>query len=457
MRRVLMILYYFPPSGGPGVQRGLKFVRYLSEFGWQPVVVTVRETASFPVRDETLLREIPAGLTVRRTRCPEFYDLYRALTGQRGITSLDITTMSAGERKPVRRLLRWLRAACFVPDGRIGWRPHAVRAGLQLRADPGYEAIFSSGPPFTSHLIGRELHRRTGIPWVADYRDPWTRAPFYPNRPGFARRLDERLEEACLAEAQRTVVVGEQMAAGLHEGHPQIPRERISVIPNGYDPADFEHVPILDDGTFRLTHTGSLFLARTPANLLAALETLLREEPGFAEHARLCLAGRTDADLIARVRGSALANIAELPGYLPHGESVAWLRRSRVLLLLIGRDAQAHTMVTGKVYEYLAAGAPILAIGPCDGDAAKLLARTRAGRIFEPDDAVGIREHLRELWRRFRAGEPLAAAPDAREIERYSRRELTRELARLLDGCVATDPPLVHSPGARPAHAPDRT
>jgi glycosyltransferase involved in cell wall biosynthesis len=441
MRRVLMVLYYFPPSGGPGVQRGLKFVRYLPEFDWEPLVLTVRETADFPVRDETLVREIPAGLRVVRTPCPEFYGLYRALTGQRGVASLDVTSQSAAEMRPLRRLLRIARASLFIPDGRAGWHAHAVRAGMRLRDDPGFDAIVSSGPPFTSHLIGRTLARRTRLPWIADYRDPWIEATFYPQRPAFARSIDRRLEAACVREATASVTVGDGMARGFLDRYPALDPARFSVIANGYDPADFEGVPREDDGYFRLTHTGSLFLGRTPGALLTALEALAREEPGFAQATRLSFAGRVDADLITRVRGSILAGLTEWPGYLAHRESIALLRRSRVLLLLIGTDAQARTMVTGKVYEYLAAGVPILAIGPRDGDAAKLLARTGAGWVFEPHEGDAIREHLRTLYRRHQANEDFGLRPSAREIERYSRRELTRQLAQLLDAAAMRDRP----------------
>ncbi|MBM3318727.1 MAG: glycosyltransferase [Candidatus Eisenbacteria bacterium] len=476
MRRLLMVLYYFPPSGGPGVQRGLKFARYLPEFGWRPHVLTVPATSDFPVRDETLLAEVPDGLAVTRARCPEFYGLYRALTGQRGVASLDIESMSRAERRPARRALRWLRAAAFIPDGRVAWIPFAVRAGTRLSETPGYDAIFSSGPPFTCHLIGRVLRRRTGKPWVADYRDPWTQAPFYPRRPGFARRIDERLEEACLREADASVVVGGEMARSFREGRPGLDAGALEVIPNGYDEADFAGVPFGDAGLFRMTHTGSLFLGRIPHALFSALERLTREEPEWAGRARLCFAGRVDRELRARLAAPPLAAQAEWPGYLPHAESVALLRRSQLLLLLIGSDAQSRGMLTGKIYEYLAAGVPILALGPRDGDAARLLERTGAGWIHEPEDEQGIRDRLRTLWRAWRASRegaeagaaamasrapeaggdgdasragpagPDAAMPErleraglsarAGEIARYSRRALTGELARLLDRCA---------------------
>ncbi len=445
MRRVLMILYYFPPSGGPGVQRGLKFVRYLPEFGWEPIVLTVGENADFMVRDETLCREIPPGLRVVRTRCPEFYGLYRTVTQQSG-ASLDVTSQSHGEQRPVRRMLRWLRGAIFVPDGRMAWTPFAVSAGVRLLRESRCQVIFSSGPPFTCHAIGRALHRRSRLPWVADYRDPWTTATFYPARPAFARKLDLRLEAACIRAAACNIAVGDGMVAELRRRYPDLPPERFRVIPNGYDPADFAHIPYQAPDTFRITHAGSLFRGRAPELFLQAIEELMGDEPGFAASVRLCFAGRIDGEVERRLTGSPLGPICELPGYLPHRQSIELLRRSRLLLLAVGTDAQSQSMVTGKLFEYLAAEVPILALAPQAGDAARLLARSGAGWVFAPDDGVGIREHLRGLWRAYRAAQAVGtdcAHPlqfgltrNEEEIASYSRRELTRRLADSLAACA---------------------
>jgi glycosyltransferase involved in cell wall biosynthesis len=445
MRRVLFVVYYFPPSGGPGVQRALKFIRYLPQFGWEPLVLTVPETAEFQVRDESLRAEVAPGLRVVRARCPEPYGLYRALTGQRASVSLDVSSQSSAEGRPVRRLLRALRATLFSPDGRMAWRPHAVRAGSRLARDPGFDAIFSSGPPFTCHVIGRDLHRRTGRPWVADYRDPWTTATFYPARPGWARRVDERLEASCVREAARSVVVGDGMAEEFRRRYATIDPERFLVIPNGYDPADFEGVPHEPPDVFRITHAGSLFRGRAPEAFLAALADRMAERPDFAARLRLCFAGRLDEEIRARLARPPFDRAVELPGYLPHAQSVRLLRRSRLLLLATGSDAQSRSMVTGKIYEYLASGVPIVALAPPDGDAARLIARTGAGWVLDPDDRAGIGAHLRRLWdEESRSGarttEPaqFGLARDAREIERYSRREETRRLAEVLESAGAS-------------------
>lgn len=444
MRRVLFVLYYFPPSGGPGVQRGLKFIRYLPEFGWQPIVLTVRESAQFQVRDESLMREIPAGLIVRRTRCPEFYWLYRGLTGQSRGSSLDITSLDSRPRGPLQRLLRELRGAIFIPDGRMAWKPFAIRAGMRLIREHAIDAIVSSGPPFTCHVIARALHQRTGRPWVADYRDPWTQATFYPPRPSWARAIDSRLESAAIHDASRSVFVGDGMAAEFCRRYPDVAPRRFAVIPNGYDESDFEGVPYERPSLFRITHTGSVFPGRAPYAFLSALENLMKEDEAFARNARLAFAGRLDSDLEQRLRSSPFDAISELPGYLPHAESVRLLRRSALLLLLLGTDAQSRSMLTGKLFEYLASGVSILALGPTDGDAANVIARAGAGWTLEPSREDEIRARIATLWREFRAAPQNEARPPQFGLQRdeeliltYSRRALTERLARLLDEASA--------------------
>jgi len=444
MRRVLFIVYYFPPSGGAGVQRGLKFLRYLPGFGWTPTVLTVRADAGFPVRDETLLAEIPEGLAVHRTRCPELYRLYRRASNQSKTTDLETASQSAGERRPLRRLLRGLRGALLIPDGRMLWRPFAVKEGMRILESQPHDIIFSSGPPFTCHLIGRDLHRASGLPWVADYRDPWTQATFYPARPAFARAIDLRLEASCVREADRMVMVGRGMAAEMLARYPGLDPERVAVIPNGWDEADFSGVPVRPPAELRITHAGSLFRGRIPAALFEILAAMMSREEDFAARLRLCFAGRVDDEARSLLSRPPFDRVAEMPGYLPHAESIALLRRSRLLLLATGTDAQSRNLVTGKIYEYLASGLPILALAPPDGDAARLVRETGAGWVIDPGDREGIGRRLEEIWRVERerpAGEAPAAAPlfglerDEAAIARYSRRELTRRLAELFAGC----------------------
>ena len=456
MRRLLMVLYYFPPAGGISVQRGLKFLRYLPQFGWQPTVLTVRPDAAYPVRDDTLLAEVPADTPIVRTRCPELYGLYRWLTGMRGERHFDVTSQADEDASPMRRLLRWIRAAVFLPDGRMAWRPFGVHAGRALLHATRHDALFSSGPPFTAHLIGRDLQRHSGLPWIADYRDPWTQAVFYPDRPPLARCCDERLEASCVRHADLNLVVGRGMHEEFRARYPDVPHDRWSILTNGYDEEDFAGLPFKLDDTLRITHSGSLFASRAPDHFLRAVAELARREPGFAESVRLCFVGRVDPGIRGRLVRDWAPPQLELIGLQSHRASLAWLRHSRLLLLPFGNDERARGIVTGKVFEYLAAGIPILALGPPDSDVARILEETGAGWTHAPDDQSGIARRLAGIWNRWRAAQheaPHASAgrgapaggeavlqfgltPDSEQIARYSRRRLTERLAAHLDALV---------------------
>jgi glycosyltransferase involved in cell wall biosynthesis len=245
--------------------------------------------------------------------------------------------------------------------------------------------------------------------------------------------------------AARSLVVGEEMAREFRRRYPDLPDGRFVVLPNGYDPADFAGVPYLAPPEFRVTHSGSLFRGRAPEAFLAAVADLMRRREDFARAVRICFAGRLDEGIRARLAEPPLDQAVELPGYLPHRESVALLRRSRLLLLATGSDAQARSMVTGKIYEYLASGVPILALAPRDGDAARLLARTGAGWAFDPEDREGVARQLRRIWDDAGAGGlgPAGTPPqfgcvrDEAEIRSYSRREQARRLAGLLQSVTA--------------------
>ncbi|MBD3334673.1 MAG: glycosyltransferase, partial [Candidatus Eisenbacteria bacterium] len=243
-RRVLFIAYYFPPSGGSGVQRPLKFVKYLERFGWEPVVLTVKESAAFPARDPALAADIPPSTEIHRTPIWEPHTIFQRLTGSRRGGAVDVDTVARWDRLsfPARCLSR-IRATLFVPDARIGWFPFAVSRARAIHRRRPVDAVLSTGPPFTAHLIGRSVARRIGRPWVADYRDPWTHAAFYPPRPGWVRRLDRRLEGRCLARADRNIVVVPAMRDEFLADHPRLAPHRFAVIPNGYDPDDFPDPP----------------------------------------------------------------------------------------------------------------------------------------------------------------------------------------------------------------------
>jgi glycosyltransferase involved in cell wall biosynthesis len=436
LRRALMVTYYFPPSGGPGVQRVLKFTRYLPAHGYRPLILTVPETAEFPVRDPSLLQEIPREAAVYRSPIREFYGFYRKAAGKKTAEQSVNLTTTAGTPLGLReRLLNKARASIFIPDGRAGWLAGGTREGLRICRSEDVRVIFASGPPFTAHWIARRISQRCGLPLVLDFRDPWTRAPFYPTRPGWARRLDERLEHSCLRQARAIITVNQAIRDDFLRRYPACDPQIMHVIPNGFDPADFTGRARHPAPVWTLTHTGTLPGHRFPAGLLPALANVLAAEPKLSDGLQVRLVGHVPPGLRALFLAPPLDRVFRLEGYRPHGESVQALLDSDLLLLLIENGPQAKGILTGKLFEYLGSGTPILALAP-EGEAADLIRRTGAGRVAPGDDAQAVESALREALSAYREGRRAFGAADAEAIMEHSRVRLTERLARVFDSIV---------------------
>jgi len=452
-RRVLMVSYYFPPSGGPGVQRVLKFVHYLPARGFLPVVLTVPENAAFPVRDESLAAEIPPEAAIVRSPIREFYGLYARAAGRRrgkkGETAAapppNLVTTAATGNGALGRVLTWLRGAVFVPDGRMGWLPGGTRAGVRAVRDHGIEVVYASGPPFTAHWIARRVAERTGLPLVLDYRDPWTRAPFYPRRPPLARAIDERLERSCLRRARAVIPVNEAIRSDLLARHSDLDPGRFHVITNGWDPADFAGLTADPGATWTVTHTGTL-PGGLPAAFPRALASLLRDDPALAEKLRVRFIGHTPPDVAARLTEPPLDRIVRIEPYRPHRASIEALLESRLLLLAIEDGPAARGILTGKLFEYIGSGVPILALVP-EGEASALIERTGCGRALRGSDEAGIRAALWEAVAAFRQVRRPFGPPQPGSAEAYARPALTDTLAGILRQAI--DAPGLAPPDGR--------
>ncbi len=428
-RRVLLATYYFPPSGGPGVQRPLKFVKYLPGFGWRPVVLTVRpEDASYPDRDPALEAEIPPGVPVIRTRAWDPYALYARLLGKEKDAVVGVAFTGEGEPGARHRLARWVRANLFLPDARVGWTPFAGRAARKLLRETPIDVVMTTGPPHSTHLIGRALKRRAGMPWVADFRDPWTDIGYYGDLPftAWACRLDARLERSVLEEADHVVTVSPSLKRLLARKT----TTPVTVLPNGFDPDDFRGTVPVETGAFVLAHIGTLSASQNPGALWRALRSLL--DAGELPALRLRLVGNVDPVVMRSLEAHGLADRTETIPYVPHDAAVRHMRRAALLLLSIPRVPDAEGIVTGKIFEYAASGRPVLGVGPLPGDAAALLEETGAGRLFAYDDAAGMTAFVREHYAAWASGRPLeGAAP--RAAAPYGRAALTEKLAELLE------------------------
>lgn len=428
MKRVLIITYYWPPSGGAGVQRWLKFTKYLRDFNWEPVIYTPANP-EIPAEDPSLMRDIPENLEVIRTKIWEPYSAYKRFVGRKSTDRIKTGFLSE-QKKPSlpEKISVWIRGNLFIPDARKFWvRPSVRYLSAYLRSHP-VDAIVSTGPPHSMHLIARALKEKFGIPWVADFRDPWTNIDFYGELrlTSGSDRKHRRLEKQVLSEADRVVVVGQGMA----EDFGRIFDRQYDIITNGYDETESLQGEIRPDDRFSLSHIGSMVPARNPIALWDALKQLCDENREFNQALEIKLVGQVDHSVKTSIQQHGLQDHLTLIDYLPHDEVVRVQTQSQVLLLLINDSPNARLVVTGKLFEYIRSGRPVLCIGPTDGDAAHILAETNAGITVASDDVKGLKMAVLDYFIRY--GEKSLHA-SGKGIERYSRKNLTGDLVGILD------------------------
>jgi len=440
-KRLLVITYYWPPSGGAGVQRWLKFVKYLRPFGWEPVVYTP-QNPEMPVVDESLTADVPEGLEVVRTRIWEPYRWYKRFVGRRQEDRINSAFLSEGKPAGLaERMSVWLRGNAFIPDARRFWIRPSVRFLCRYLAAHPVDAMASTGPPHSMHLIALGVKRRLGLPWLADFRDPWTGIDYYRDLllTGAADRTHHRLEKQVLREADAVVAVGRTMRQELIDlsGSSDAAAGRFHEITNGFDEADLPGSPAVPDGFFSLVHVGSLVRTRNHDALWEALASLVADEPGFRDDLKVRLVGKTDYSVTESVNRHGMGAYVERADYVPHRDVIRVMQQARVLLLLLNDTPNAGGILTGKLFEYLAAGRPVLSIGPTGGDTAAILSETGAGTTVGFRDAVGMKRVLSDLYRKFKQGN-LSVTPHG--TQRYNRRSLTQRLTAVLDGIAGTGP-----------------
>jgi glycosyltransferase involved in cell wall biosynthesis len=444
-RQVLFVAFFFPPLGGGGVQRSIKFVRYLPAHGWEPRVLAAE--ADYWMRDEALLAEVPPGTAVRRV---PFRGRRLIAMGGRGGTRSRAAT----------RLLRGLSRLLLVPDAYIGWSRRAARVAEEELAQHPCDLVFTTSSPDSAHLLGRTVKRATGLPWVADFRDPWTgRLSYAPPTP-LHHRWHLALERSCLREADAVVVTTPETRDDFLKRHAGLDPAKFRVIPNGFDEDDFTaagaeraagaHAWIPADG-FPVLHAGQLNLDRPLAPFLAGLRLFHERGPRSAtpagESSAAGAAGRAQGagrDATTYLLGPCYdshreevraAGLADTVRFLPgrtHCDAVAAMLGSRVLLLLEQDSDRGRLVLPGKAFEYLRAGRPILAVVPPGGAAARFVHDTGAGIAVDPSKPAGIADALGRLL-----GGEMEPRSTAESAAPYERRTLTAELARLFDAVLA--------------------
>ncbi|MDQ1266376.1 MAG: hypothetical protein QG635_1528 [Bacteroidota bacterium] len=436
MKNLLIIAYYFPPSGGPGVQRVLKHVKYLHEFGWQPIVLTV-SNGQFPARDESLLKEIPDSVIVRRSRIYEPYDIYRFLTRKKKGMAIDVNVIKKESQKIKfnEKVAEFVRSTFFIPDARIGWLPSAVKEASKIIKQYHIDALYSSSPPYTCSVIARKIKRRNKLPWVAGFRDPWTEFLTSPRRWLLPAKIDRRLEYSVFKEANAVECAWEGIKKDALRKFPSLNAFKFHYIPNGFDSADFPKVEPVKNDKFTLTYSGSLYGRRNPESLFTAIEQLIRD--GRINPARICLrfVGRFGAEVEEMFSKASFRNSIETISYIPHSESIALLMRSDALLLIVDEAKESEEIVPGKVYEYVGVGKPILAIAPQRSAIADLMRETACGKLAHQSEIDKIGEIFLQYYKEWESG-GIRFNPVKQAVDSYERRNAAKRLAALLDEIV---------------------
>lgn len=431
MKKVLILTYYWPPSGGAGVQRWLKFVKYLQEFGWEPIVYTA-ENGEIPEHDESLLKDVPKNITVIKTPIWEPYSAYKTLIGQKKNEKINAAFLNENKKaSPLNNLAIWVRGNFFIPDARKFWIKPSINYLSNYLSKNKIDAIISSGPPHSMHLIAKGIKQKhPQIKWIADFRDPWTNIDFYADLKltAWADAKHKRLEKEVLEKSDCVISIGQAMSDELEKINADTNKiKKFRVITNGYDEDDLVKTAIEKDKKLSIAHIGTLVKSRNPEGLWQVLKELITENELFKNQLEIKLVGKLDVAVKESIEAYGLTNFVRKIDYLPHDKVIEEQQKSRINLLLVNQTQNAKGILTGKFFEYLSAGAPILAIGPPDGDLALILNKTKAGFISDFKDNQSLKKNILYLF------ENKIITSNEDEIKKYSRKNLTKKLAEILN------------------------
>lgn len=421
--KVLLITYYWPPAGGSGVQRWLKFIKYFSCYGIEPVVFTVKDP-NYAVEDATLLEEVPKNLQVIRESIWEPNDILSKFKKgdnkeSAGFLKSDPTFLD--------RQLHYIRANYFIPDARKFWIKPSVRTLGAFLIDNPVDVIITTGPPHSVHMIGYELKKKTGIKWLADFRDPWTNIDYFHNLPlrAGARQEHHNMENLVLKKADAVLVVGKTMKQEFDDRN-----KNVYVISNGFDDAP-NHEELVLDVNFSISHVGMMNADRNPIVFWKALSELVSENDSFEKDLSVKLIGKCDEAVSKSVEDFGLNSYVNFVAYVAHKDVLKYQRTSQILLLAVNDVPSSKSVITGKVFEYLQSKRPILGIGPIDGDLAEILNETQAGQMIDFNDLAAMKKALLAYYQSYKDGK---FNIQSKNIDKYHRKNLTKDLATIIKG-----------------------
>ena len=426
MKRVLIITYYWPPSAGSGVQRWLKFSKYLPEYGWQPVIFTP-ENPDFSLQDESLEQEVDKHTEVLKFPIWEPYQLFRTLKKQKPKDTASI--LEYKDPGLLDQLAVWLRGNLLIPDPRLFWIKPSVKFLEEIWEQNNFKAIITTGPPHSMHLLGRNLKRKTGIPWLADFRDPWSTWEFLDTLKlsGFARKRHQNLEASVFAEADSLVTISPTFQKEMK----RIGAQDIQVLLNGFDPSDIPEFLTKspeNSSVLEIVYSGVIDAIRNPLPFLNVLKTVFGDTTGKV---RLTFVGRVNENVKRLLRDDNwLRAHVVLAGYVSHKEVFSYYQKANLLLLILTNTKNAKGNIPGKLFEYMATDRQILALGDPKGDSASIIKTSEAGKVFSHTDETGMAQFIKN----FQNIE--TSKKSDTNLQQFSRKNITEQLAHLLDGII---------------------
>jgi hypothetical protein len=424
-KKLLIITYYFPPAGGPGVQRWLKFVKYLPEFNVQPIVY-VPENPTYPIVDEALVSEISDKVIVLKNKILEPYQLASVFSKNK------TKKISSGIFPPKKKqsfldkLFLWVRGNVFIPDARVLWVKPSVSYLEKYIKENNIDTIVTSGPPHSLHLIGLELKQKLGVKWFADFRDPWTTIGYHKSLllSSYAAKKHKELEYKVLNTADTIIVTSKTTKTEFQA----ITNKPISVITNGYDVENVEKQTL--DEKFTLAHIGSFLSERNPQFLWESLVELLTEIPSLRNDLEIKLIGAVSQEVLDAIAEFKLGDYLNLLGYVSHDEAIAHQKKSQVLLLIEINSEDTKSIIPGKLFEYMVSNRPIIAIGPQGSDFADIIKETNTGVFFDYSEKTKLKSVILGFYNQFLEGKLQANGVG---LQQYSRKNLTKQLVQLIN------------------------
>lgn len=415
--KALIITYYWPPAGGSGVQRWLKFVKYLQDFGIEPIVYTV-DNANYPKEDDSLISEIPKNITVLKNPIFEPTDVF--FWKQKGVKKKDIANSTNNS------LLSFIRGNFFIPDPKIFWVKSSVKFLQNYLKDHPIDVIISTGPPHSMHLIAQKISKKNNIKWIADFRDPWTDL-YYNNefkQLSFAKEKNKKLEKSVLENANCVLTVSHSLKKDFLKT-----AKNVAVITNGFDSEVLQDENVVLDSKFTISYIGLLPKQSNPVVFFKVLKKLCDANDEFKNDVQLLFVGDISSEVRLEIEKNNLAEITQIKGYVPHKESIEFQKKAQVLLLLIPNVPKSAGILTGKLFEYITAKRPILALGPENGDLAVILQNTNAGVVIDHQNEAKLSIEILRLYQQFKEGN---LTVNSKNLAQFHRKNLTEQLASII-------------------------